>query len=129
MNRISTTIEQSKKLIEIGIGRDSADMCYRVLPCYKDGIPDQYMCLVRDVEWFKTDIPAWSLSALLELMPLRIIGPYGELWKFGLEKDWDKTSYLVFYQNKNSFVQKKAKDPIDACVEMIEWLTKNGQKL
>ncbi len=129
MNKIATTIVQSKRLIELGLDKKSADMCHRVLPGYKDGMPDQYVHLVHDTEWFNTDIPAWSLSALLEMMPQRIVGPFGELWHLGLEKDWDKVSYIVYYENKNSFVQRKAKDPIDACIEMIDWLIKNGQKL
>lgn len=132
MNKVCTTVQQSRRLLNLGLDPESADMIWCLVEKDKDEVCT--LCVKAwsgSLQWQGQDIsmPAWSLSALLELMPQRIVGPYGELWKFGLEKDWDKTSCLVFYENKNSFVQKKAKEPIDACVEMIEWLTKNGQKL
>ena len=68
-----TTIEQSKKLLELGLNPESADCCWRVLPGVKDGMPDQYIALAIDKTYFETDIPCWSLGALLEVMPCRSV--------------------------------------------------------
>lgn len=70
-------------------------------------------------------IPAWSLTALLEIMPQHIDSRLG--WrKFGLDKGWDGGIYQVFYENKNSFIEKKEKEVIDAAFEMVCWLLENG---
>lgn len=132
MNKVCTTVQQSRRLLNLGLDPESADMIWCLVEKDKDEICT--LCVKAwsgSLQWQGQDIamPAWSLSALLELMPQRITGPFGELWHLGLEKDWDKVSYIVYYENKNSFVQRKAKDPIDACIEMIDWLIKNGQKL
>lgn len=71
MNKICTSIEQSKKLIELGIDVSTANMYW------KNGVSDKYIqCFTpfvcgdyQDGLDFDYDIPAWSLSALLGLMP------------------------------------------------------------
>ena len=63
-----TDIEQSKKLIELGIDVNTADMLYR----WHD---ERWYCVPKDVPYpysLKDMIPAWSLSALLDLMPYEI---------------------------------------------------------
>lgn len=69
MNKICTSIEQSKKLIELGLDVKTADM-YHTKEIYpnKDGkrrtstsIGNMPISRLRDIEF----IPAWSLSALL----------------------------------------------------------------
>ena len=69
--KICTDIEQSEKLIEFGIDVNTADMCHRfrwsndsfiLLPCAE-----------KAREPITDDIPAWSLSALLKLMPFQIM--------------------------------------------------------
>lgn len=61
MTKIATTIEQSKKLIKLGLNRETSDMFYW---CGTDLRIGGYKAQDKD-----TDISAWSLSALLELMP------------------------------------------------------------
>jgi len=86
MSNIATTIEQSKELLGLGLPAESADMYYqKVLPKSdkiehnpKVGNP------VAALEWYNKGythfgesplileefcVPAWSLSALLEVMP------------------------------------------------------------
>jgi hypothetical protein len=64
---IATTIEQSKELVRLGLGPKTADM---VWVRYAAG---GYRLEVLHRELFErimeTDIAAWSLSALLEVMP------------------------------------------------------------
>lgn len=65
MSNIATTIEQSKHLLELGLDSKSADMvwmCNKWLYSIKDII------LLRE-QFSEQDTLAWSLSALLEVMP------------------------------------------------------------
>ena len=63
MTQIATTIEQSKRLIELGLNADTADMYY------VEYYGNTYLTSM-DKEFDKrTDTYAWSLSRLLELMP------------------------------------------------------------
>ena len=64
MNKICTSIEQSQKLIELGIDVNTADIIYNVLD-------ESY--IRHDTSIDKYHRPAWSLSALIELMPFQII--------------------------------------------------------
>ena len=73
MSNIATTISQSRKLIELGLDPKTADMFWMdtnsVKPCLKlmdDGIFNHRNYLVR---FPNSSLPAWSLSALLEVMP------------------------------------------------------------
>jgi hypothetical protein len=120
MNKICTSIEQSKKLIELGIDRKSSDMFY----WYDENI-------IRiggheaQSEFF--DIPAWSLSALLGLMP--------KLYEFendpddggcqpNLCKGWDNNQWHIVYRS-SIYITEWYDDPIDAAFEMVCWLKKN----
>ena len=109
MTKICTSIGQSKKLIELGIDVNTADMYYDV---NSYGIQDKPEVAVGKV-WSK-DIPAWSLTALIGLMP-----------KFSLEKD---ISINAGYQLHYNYNQTYYDDPVDAASEMICWL-KNTKKI
>ena len=63
---IATTIEQSKHLLELGLDPKTADMAYICgAPESLNVVDDYYLKDIHD----EYDIPAWSLSALLEVMP------------------------------------------------------------
>ena len=63
MQQIATTIEQSKNLLELGLGIKSADMCL----C-KTAQDTWFLCAYVPGEYDAHTVPAWSLSALLEVM-------------------------------------------------------------
>lgn len=71
MNQIATTIKQSKKLIELGIDVNTADMYY-----YKENVFNNALATFNGALLVKGNskpeveytIPAWSLSALLSLI-------------------------------------------------------------
>lgn len=124
MNKICTSIDQSKKLIELGIDVNTADMYYSPIPVreWKDkndiqqGIHlvfKEKVFVIEDIEIGEGDVPAWSLSALLELIPSNVF-LYLRLVK------WDNSYYIeqreMLYDN-----------PIDAAFEMIIWLKENGK--
>lgn len=105
MSKICTSQEQSKKLVELGIDVNTADMYY---DCNSYCIQSKPEIAIGTV-WSK-DIPAWSLTALLKLIP-----------KFSLEKDISKnTGYQLCY-NYNTVCYD---EPVDAAFEMICWLKK-----
>ena len=98
-----TSIEQSKKLLELGLNLETADLVWssvfyegppgngdeNLRNCYLDPITNHfyYLDLVEDFSYDDNEkkeypsIPCWSLEALIEVMPDRIWGPddeYGE---------------------------------------------------
>lgn len=105
MSKICTSQEQSKKLVELGIDVNTADMYY---DCNSYGIQGKPEVAVGKV-WSK-DIPAWSLTALIGLIP-----------KFSLEKDISKNAgYELCYNYNTTYYD----EPVDVAFEMICWLKK-----
>ena len=129
MNKICTSIEQSKKLIELGIDINTADMCYRykwynnnfiLLPCAENAR-----------EPITEDIPAWSLVALEKLMPFQLIennNRYGFYQVKGFNKQGE-TYRFGYKSNDNSFLFETSwsNNLIDAAFEMICWLKENNK--
>lgn len=114
--KICTSLEQSKKLIELGIDVNTADMHYSTWTILNEGeyilSPNQGETIEELQEDYGNQvIPAWSLSALLELIPSSVF-LYSKLVK------WDESYYIehreVLYDN-----------PIDAAFEMVCWLLEN----
>lgn len=127
MNEICTSQEQSQKLIELGIDVNTADMYYDV---NSYGIQSKPEVAVGKV-WSK-DIPAWSLTALLKLMP-----PYLFEFERGIDlniypnlngKGWH-CSYMpnnIEDMKKDKFKQiTNGDNPVDAAFEMVCWLKEN----
>lgn len=100
-----TDIHQSKELAGI-LPLESANVCYRILPGIKEGMPAQYIAIVPDDAFFESDIPAWSLAALLNVLP-----------NYQLQTQDDGIGILCSCNGKFNIVT--ADNPIDACVEMI----------
>lgn len=123
MNKISTTIEQSKKFIELGIDINTADMHYSTWTIL-DGeyilSPNQGESIKElQEEYGNQIIPAWSLTALLGLMPIVNENTYkmcGTLDGGAIVSHDELT--CVMYQEEN---------PIDAVFEMIVWLKENNK--
>ena len=122
MNKICTSQGQSKKLVELGIDTNTADMYYDVNSYGIQGKPEVAVGTV-----WKKDIPAWSLTALLGLMP--------RLYEFdndpddggcqpNLCKGYNNNSWHVFYRS-SIYITEWHEDPIDAAFEMVVWLKEN----
>lgn len=129
-NKICTSIEQSKKLIELGIDVNIADMYWEYdtfqkfyrLELFEDGFPKTIT---------KDDIPAWSLSALLKIIPSPLSFGYTSDCLFSLKKfptfPKDKSTqnfrfFADYPQSINSFTEK---EPVDAVFKMLVWLKEN----
>lgn len=125
MTKTCTSLEQSKKLIELGIDINTADMCHRYRWSNNSFI--NLPCAEKAREPITGDIPAWSLTALLGLMP--------KLHEFendsedggcqpNLCKGWDNNQWHVVYRS-SIHITDWYDDPIDAAFEMICWLKEN----
>lgn len=130
MNKICTTIEQSTKLLELGVDVNTADMWYQHIGySITDGKEKStyFPMVIRD-NISDDDIPCWSLAALSKLMPFQIIknnnrfGFYqvkgfnkqGETYRFGYKTNNDSFLFETSWYN----------DVIDAAFEMVCWLKK-----
>jgi hypothetical protein len=60
MSQIATTIEQSKRLLALGVPPETADMHYYQIANLKD-----WVLTVGGKLGTSNDVPAWSLSALI----------------------------------------------------------------
>lgn len=110
--RIATTIEQSKKLMELGIDVNTADMNY---------IGHELISYPYCESKFKVEenvYPAWSLSALLELIP-ESIDEYTDSFS-----QLEITKKSVSYVYANGMLRKGfLKDNLlDAAFEMVSYL-------
>lgn len=119
-----TDIEQSKKLAEI-LPLESADMWYQHIGIsIKDDSekPIYFPMVIRDCESDK-DIPCWSLTALIDVLPLEI-----ETHK---QTDGHKIYYYVESYMKRMGKEKylstkQYENLVDACYEMVLTLHDNN---
>lgn len=78
---------------------------------------------VFDKIWGK-DIPAWSLSKLIEMMPVSIEHKFYVFYIFLLKSEM---GYIVKYLcGSHLAIQFHHESIFDAMIDMIEWLIKNG---
>lgn len=131
-HQIATIPEQSQRLIACGVNPESADMCYNG---YFDSLPLEINRnnATKDSKY----IPAWSLSALLALLPSVIKednDSFDEIHSYGLLMYPYMQGWQIDYQccvDDECFCLKCIHDTelIEVCVTAIEWLTANGYKL
>ena len=140
-----TTKEQSQQLLEMGLKPETADMVYHFTGSRIEAMQwelqakpptlrgkfwteERIAKLARigqsgeevfDKLWGK-DIPAWSLSRLLELLPNKI--KVAELeFIFSVIHEYDG-SWCASYCGAKFFIKGTI---FEACTSMIEWLIKN----
>lgn len=132
---IATTQEQAARLLRCGVSADTADMCRYIesgeINIEKLRLDTELIgCSYDDPKRHYEYIPAWSLSALLGLLP-DIITYGGYQWGMfmtKLSKDCVCISYAR-WDNFNSTIGHLSGDSIEVCVKAIEWLTENNYKL
>lgn len=131
MNKICTSIEQSKKLIELGIDVNSADMMWDDWNLIDEGWKlsiGYYPEIEKD--YGRKCYPAWSLSTLLELIP-PYLGEFKDGIDFGFSKStngkWYSAHYIKFNNNGLASSNKTVTGDtaIDAAFEMVCWLLEN----
>lgn len=114
---IATTKDQSQRLLRCGVSADTADMSWAVLS-------DDTETLTAIPNLAQSEVinyPAWSLSALLGLLPKEMgiaVGAYPGSDKY--------TCFTLIDPDIEPIVADTA---IEAAMQMIEQLTNNGYKL
>ena len=111
-----TSIEQSKKLLELGLSPESADMCYQHIPELKawDSVPEVAKYIKESIA-----IPCWSIGALLKMALVE---------KFEITPDFDGKVVIIpeFRDENGTYSTDEAyftgKELIDAFYEMVVWL-------
>ena len=123
MNKICTSLEQSQKLIELRIDRNTADMYYtseHSTPSIMTGAKSDYSSYV----------PAWSLAALLDILPNNEVttttvtrggwnsetAKYLDIWFADYETE----------KHDNDFTLS-ADTPLDAAFELVCLLKEKGK--
>lgn len=124
---IATTKDQSARLLKCGVSADTADMLWARLDEARDhnlyAVP-WYTPRLPNRKITDNNIPAWSLSALLtKVLPHNISV---DKYKYKEATEYEVGCYFTGHRDKIAFT---APDPIEACVQLIEWLKENGYKL
>ena len=134
---MATTISQAQHLIDIGIPVESADMVllheepYETSDSKFDGL-HQYLCVpfkqydkgpktkYRNISYF----PAWSLEALLELIPYNVTDN-NAVYRFKLVKYPDK--WKCYHENfgSSSTGIQEGKTALEAAYNMVVYLKEN----
>ena len=124
-----TSIEQSKKLLELGLNPETADM-YWDYDENTQSLSEAMAVLIYEGSWklhhknWSKDIPCWSVGALLEVMPDIIEDKYGVTFGLSVQRKYveyfnPSTSALALYSIYHSV---SAETTLDACYDMIVWL-------
>ena len=109
-NKICTSLEQSKKLLELGIDINTADMHYlkHSLENFYNPIP--FIGKLHD------QLPCWSLAALFSVLP-EYIKFDGHTWKFYNDHCG------IYYMNADTYdtdtFSANSENLVDACYELI----------
>lgn len=122
MSKICTDLEQSRKLVELGLDPTTADMYFEPSVGFRTEPSEIKVGDIKNAH--PRSVPAWSLSALLELMPkIRVAAPI--IVKALLEE-----KYYCHYQGIGTFKEVYTttfhEEPTDAAFEMVVWLLENG---
>ena len=121
-----TDLEQGKKLISFGIDENTADFYWICGRLHTDGPKYQVLRRREEVSEPENYWPAWSLSALLELMP--IIKTSGGTANPFIAKTPHNEYYCVYATLTTEYRDTEHySDPIDAAFEMVVWLKENDK--
>ena len=123
MSKICTTIEQSKKLIELGIYVNTADMYWDYDYDIQQGF--KYYLMVMDEQFDDVCIPAWSLTALLGLIPDKI-SINNKFYYPSFDKKSIAFKGSITWDGQKS-ISFEMDNLIDAAFEMVCWLKENGK--
>lgn len=118
-NPICTSLEQSQTLVDLGIDIETADMYYVLYINRSPKLNIKYNSFPTDLFEFT---PAWSLSALSDLLPSFIKRN---------DKDYVLTMLNIgrvvyFNPNEPNLFEADRMTLLDAVVETIEWVYRNG---
>lgn len=116
-----TDLSQSKKLAEI-LPLENADMCWQKIYDENYLLSDYRIVLLPFRLYSGIGFPCWSLAALFSTLP--ILGENKDINPFIVKTPYNE--YYVVYATlyKEIYSSDIYDNPIDACVDMIEYLYK-----
>jgi hypothetical protein len=120
MIRIATNIDQSRKLIELGLDPKTAD-CRHVFCCTVQK-EDIYQLELGEPNADEETVPAWSLTTLLELMPAE----EGDRPIIEKIRPGEYTCKYLDTEEKAVFIRKFGDIPVDAAYNMMCHLLEKG---
>lgn len=125
--KLSTTQEQSARLLKCGVSADTADM-------HIDGYGELWASPYKDNQRKdeKDFTPVWSLSALLGLLPFKISCGNFEFWLDVAPINFGTQWSIGYYCTEKPRTIKgltHTESLIECAVQEIEWLSANGHKL
>lgn len=125
--QVCTTREQSERLLELGLKKETADMYLTRCFVGNNGTPIVFVGTTHKpstVLFSKEDIPAWSLHRIITMCPNCILDRHPCLHKTILDKsihyfdeNWKEESESSFSAQLNLF---------DNLIDCIEWLIKEN---
>ncbi len=125
-SQIATDINQSERLLALGLKKETADMYYEGI---LGGELPKIMPHTSEMDYFQlwySIIPAWSLHRLIEMMPMSIVEDkrYHEWWNLNV------TPIAVIYRNQddtNNWIGEcMGRGLYNNLIDCIEWLIKEG---
>lgn len=157
MTQIATNPKQCVRLIACGVDPKSANMG-RIHGGCGSPVGFQEICNINEYEYWNGSLArglcagpdgkpleiqpplpykieyAWSLSALLALLPKEITDDNGDNYYFSIAQEFPLSceygvSYKPCWYDSDALTRTHDNSPIEACVQMIEWLTNNRYKL
>ena len=130
--QICTTIEQSKRLLELGLNADTSDMCWLAKKLWGDDVEipeedrsyilstdkDDSFCSRYDVDC----IPSWSLHRLIAMLP-DFFSNLGRQFNLKMDKCFlrhctARNDEYIYFQQKDTLY--------DNIIDCIEWLIKEN---
>jgi hypothetical protein len=132
-----TSTEQSKKLLELGLSPESADMIHICSIIrgkengFLDAVPKESIlyAMHTTIEEKEKSIPCWSLGALLQSAP-KYFSELNHQFVQTIEYDHIMGVYYFIYRDYQHGGRSKnisnSKDLFDGTFKMIVWLLKNG---
>lgn len=100
-SQVCTSIEQSQRLLELGLKPETADMAWVCVT--KEGLTQWVMTLNTPKNEPNIDFPAWSLHRLMEIL-------YAPLVEFSistLEEAYEDVIYNISESIKNGYINKE----------------------
>lgn len=118
-NPICTSVEQSQRLIGLGLDVYTSGLHYIFL---RNGEPRLALFASNIPEGMLNNLPAWSLSALINQLPQFITA---ENTDYCLMMTSDRIVY--WNPNKDNLFETTQDNLLEAVVETLAWLTEKGE--
>lgn len=111
-----TTIEQSKKLLKLGLNSETADCNWEHAPGYENH-EGNITGFWDDPEWGQScdskDLPCWSFGALLKIIP-------------NYQLQTQSKGFGILFSCRKELKIIEANTPFEAAYNMVCWLLETG---